>query len=41
MSALTTHASNQFRENKKIKETKESLKEVIKSQSKAKKISLE
>jgi hypothetical protein len=37
MSALTTHSSNQFRENKKRKETKEELNQVIKSQTKAKK----
>jgi hypothetical protein len=37
MSALTTHTSNQFREKRKIKETKEKLKQVIKSQTKAKK----
>jgi hypothetical protein len=36
MSALTTHTSNQFRE--KRKETKEKLKQVIKNQLKAKKI---
>jgi hypothetical protein len=41
MSALTTHTSNQFREKRKEKETKEKLKHVIKSQTKAKKRSLE
>jgi hypothetical protein len=41
MSALTTHTSNQFREKRKIKATKEKLKQVIKSQTKAKKRSLE
>jgi hypothetical protein len=41
MSALTTHTSNQFRENIKRKETKEQLKQVIKSQTKAKRRSLE
>jgi hypothetical protein len=41
MSALTTHTSNQFRENRKSKETKEKLKQMIKSQTKAKKRSLE
>jgi hypothetical protein len=40
MSALTTHTSNQFREKRK-RETKEKLKQVIKSQTKAKKRSLE
>jgi hypothetical protein len=40
MSALTTHTSSQFRE-KKQKKTKEKLKQVIKSQTKAKKRSLE
>jgi hypothetical protein len=39
MSALTTHTSNQFKE--KRKETKEKLKQVIKSQTKAEKRSLE
>jgi hypothetical protein len=39
--ALTTHTSNQFREKRKRKETKEKLKQVIKSQTKAKKRSLE
>jgi hypothetical protein len=34
MSALTTHKSNQFREKRKGKETKEKLKKVIKSQEK-------
>jgi hypothetical protein len=37
MSALTTHTSTQFREKRKRNETKEKLKEVIKSQTKAKK----
>jgi hypothetical protein len=37
ISALTTHTSNQFREKAKRKEMKEKLKEVIKSQPKAKK----
>jgi hypothetical protein len=41
MSALTTHTSNQFREKRKRKETKENLKQVIKCQTKANKISLE
>jgi hypothetical protein len=41
MSALTTHTSNQFTEKRKRKETKEKLKQVIKSQPKAKKRSLE
>jgi hypothetical protein len=41
MSALTTHTSNQFREKRKRNETKEKLKQVIKSQTKAKKRSLE
>jgi hypothetical protein len=41
MSALTTHTSNQFREKRKRKETNEKLKQVIKSQTKAKKRSLE
>jgi hypothetical protein len=41
MSALTTHTSNQFREKRKRKEMKEKLKQVIKSQTKAKKRSLE
>jgi hypothetical protein len=41
MSKLTTHTSNQFREKRKRKETKERLKQVIKSQTKAKKRSLE
>jgi hypothetical protein len=40
MSALTTHTSNQFREKRK-REMKEKLKQVIKSQTKAKKRSLE
>jgi hypothetical protein len=34
MSALTTHASNQFREKRKRKEMNEKLKEVIKTQKK-------
>jgi hypothetical protein len=34
MTALTTHTSNQFREKRKRKEIKESLKQVIKSQEK-------
>jgi hypothetical protein len=34
MSALTTHTSNQFREKGKGRETKEKLKQVIKSQTK-------
>jgi hypothetical protein len=41
MGALTTHTSNQFREQRKRKETKEKLKQVIKSHTKAKKRSLE
>jgi hypothetical protein len=41
MSELTTHTSNQFREKRKRKEMKEKLKQVIKSQTKAKKRSLE
>jgi hypothetical protein len=41
MSALTTHTSNQFREKRKRNEMKEKLKQVIKSQTKAKKRSLE
>jgi hypothetical protein len=41
MSALTTHTSNQFREKRKRKEMNEKLKQVIKSQTKAKKRSLE
>jgi hypothetical protein len=41
MSALTTHTSNQFREKRETKETTEKLKQVIKSQTKAKKRSLE
>jgi hypothetical protein len=41
MSALTTHTSKQLREKRKRKETKEKLKQVIKSQTKAKKRSLE
>jgi hypothetical protein len=41
MSALATHTSNQFREKRKRKETKEKLKQVIKRQTKAKKTSVE
>jgi hypothetical protein len=41
MSALTTHILNQFREKRKGKQTKEELKQVIKSQTKSKKRSLE
>jgi hypothetical protein len=41
MSVLTTHISNQFREKRKRRETKEKLNQVIKSQRKAKKRSLE
>jgi hypothetical protein len=41
MSALTTNTSNQFREKRKRNETTEKLKQVIKSQTKAKKRSLE
>jgi hypothetical protein len=41
MSALTTHTSNPCRENRKRKEMKEKLKQVIKSQTKARKRSLE
>jgi hypothetical protein len=41
MSALTTNTINQFREKRKRKETKEELKQVIKIQTKAKKITLE
>jgi hypothetical protein len=41
MSASTTHTSNQFREKRKRKEMKEKLMQVIKSQIKAKKRSLE
>jgi hypothetical protein len=41
MSALTTHTSNQFREKRKRKEMKEKLKQVIKSKTKARKISLQ
>jgi hypothetical protein len=41
MSALTTHTSNQFREKRKRKQTTEKLKQVIKSQTKAKTRSLE
>jgi hypothetical protein len=37
MSALTAHTSNQFREKRKRKETKEKLKQVIENQTKAKK----
>jgi hypothetical protein len=41
MSALTTHTSNHFREKRKRNETTENLKQVIKSQTKAKTRSLE
>jgi hypothetical protein len=41
MSALTTHTSNQFREKRKRKEMKQKFEQVIKSQPKAKKRSLE
>jgi hypothetical protein len=41
MSALTAHTSNQFKEKKKKKRKEEKLKQVIKSQTKAKKRSLE
>jgi hypothetical protein len=41
MSALKTHTSNQFKEKRKRKEMNEKLKQVIKSQTKAKKRSLE
>jgi hypothetical protein len=41
MSALKTHISNQFREKRKRKETNEKFKQVIKSQTKANKRSLE
>jgi hypothetical protein len=41
MSALTTYTSNQFRKKGKRKETKEKLKQMIKSQTIAKKRSLE
>jgi hypothetical protein len=41
MSALTTHTSNQFKEKRKRKEMKEKLRQVIKSQTKAKKRPLE
>jgi hypothetical protein len=41
MSALTTHRSNQFREKRKRKEMKEKLEQVTKSQTEAKKRSLE
>jgi hypothetical protein len=41
MSALATHTSNQFREKRQRKEKKERLKQVIKSQTKAKNRSLE
>jgi hypothetical protein len=41
MSALTTHTGNQFIEKRKRKEMKEKLKQLIKSQTKAKKRSLE
>jgi hypothetical protein len=37
MSALITHTSNQFREKRKRKEMKEKFRQVIKSQTKAKK----
>jgi hypothetical protein len=37
VSALTTHTSNQFREKRKRKEMKEKLKQLIKSQTRAKK----
>jgi hypothetical protein len=37
MSALTIHTSNQFREKRKRKETKEKLKQVVKSQEKPRK----
>jgi hypothetical protein len=41
MSALTTHTSNQFREKRKGKETKEKTQESDQSQTKAEKGSLE
>jgi hypothetical protein len=41
MSSLTTHKSNQFRKKKKRKEMNEKLKQVIKSQTKPTKRSLE
>jgi hypothetical protein len=41
MSVLTTHTSNQFREKRKRKEMNKKLRQVIKSQTKAKKGSLE
>jgi hypothetical protein len=41
MSALTTHTSNQFSQKRKRKETKKKFKQVIKSQTEAKKRSLE
>jgi hypothetical protein len=41
MSALTIHTSNQFRGKRKRKEKNEKLKQVIKSQIKAKKRSVE
>jgi hypothetical protein len=41
MSALTTHTSNQFREKRKRKETTAKQKQVIKSQTKPKKRSLQ
>jgi hypothetical protein len=41
MSALTTHTINQLREKRKRKETKEKLKQMIKSQTNATKRSLE
>jgi hypothetical protein len=37
MSALTTHTSNQFKERRKRKETKEKLKQVIKTKQKPRK----
>jgi hypothetical protein len=41
MSALATQTSDQFREKRKRKETNEKLKQVIKSQTKVKKRSLD
>jgi hypothetical protein len=41
MSALKTHTSNQLKEKRKRKETKEIFKQVIKIQTKAKRRSLE
>jgi hypothetical protein len=41
MSALITHTRNQFREKRKRNKTNEKLKQVIKSQTEAKKRSLE